>query len=86
MSKINTMVIHSDDRLHLSGPLHAQLLIVHLGLPGPRVELGAHELTYDEMELHGVGDLTMLRAGVEVSTISKSSPYPRQERFRGGIS
>ena len=55
-TKTNTLVLYSDENLKLTSPIHANFLIVHLGTPGPRVDIGEHQLTWDELELHGNGD------------------------------
>jgi len=67
-------VIHSDEDLHLQKPLHAEHLIVHLGRPGPTVELGAHDLTWGKIELLGAGHFTLTRNGKQYMQITQEAP------------
>lgn len=57
--------IYSDDTLRLARPHHTKLLIVHLGTPGPILDVGAHSLEYDKIELHGTGQFRIMRNGIQ---------------------
>ena len=57
------MTIYSGERLRLAGLLAVVELHVHLGRPGPSVEVGDHALEYTRIVFHGHGAFTVLRHG-----------------------
>lgn len=67
----HTMAVYSTDHLHLARDLHVGQLIVHLGDPGPAIDLRGHSLAYDEIELIGDGCFRLLRDGVQVQSIER---------------
>lgn len=67
MSKLTT--IYSTDQLTLNGPLVTDLLIVHLGDPGPTLEAGDHAIEYGTAEYIGSGAFTVTRHGRKASRI-----------------
>ena len=74
MSRIRVTVIYSTDKLRLADPMHAEHLIVHLGTPGPTVEVGEHDLTWGKIETVGVGNFTLLRRGRQYMQITRETP------------
>jgi hypothetical protein len=71
---VNTMAIYSEDTIVLRGPIHAELLIVHLGDPGPRVDVGEYMLTWGTLELHGEGYLRIGRSARQRNTFADQDP------------
>lgn len=67
------MVIYSADHLNLHAPVTVSLLIVHLGQPGPTIDVGPHALTYDEIELIGEGQFRVLNNASEVYRYERSA-------------
>lgn len=57
------LAIHSDENLQMAAPLHVLELHIHLGRPGPVVDVGDHDLQYSKVEFHGHGVFRMLRHG-----------------------
>lgn len=63
MVKSEFLAIHSGDRIKMARPMAVVELHVHLGRPGPVVDVGDHALEYTKIEFHGKGVFTMLRHG-----------------------
>lgn len=57
------LAIYSTEKIHLGKPLHVKELHVHLGVPGPVLDTGDHDLQYSKVEFHGRGAFTVLRNG-----------------------
>lgn len=55
--------IYSSETLTLTETLVVGTLYVHLGDPGPVVELGDHQLQWSKLEAIGKGQFTMRRHG-----------------------
>ncbi|HEX6052754.1 MAG TPA: hypothetical protein VFZ21_25990 [Gemmatimonadaceae bacterium] len=75
------LAIYSSEQLTISRSLHVDLLIVHLGTPGPMVELGDQLLTWTEIEFHGAGAFEIRRNGVrfmryERGALEREHPFP----------
>lgn len=66
MATSEFLAIHSTDRIHMGGSLVVGELIIHLGRPGPVVDVGDHALEYTKIEFHGKGVFTMLRHGKQL--------------------
>lgn len=60
------LAIHSTEDIRMRGSLHVNELIVHLGRPGPVVDVGDHDLQYSRVEFHGKGVFRMLRNGKQL--------------------
>lgn len=65
-SKSEFLAIHSTEVIRMRGSLHVNELIVHLGNPGPVVDVGDHCLEYAHVEFHGKGVFRMLRHGEQM--------------------
>lgn len=63
MVKGEFLAIHSDDNLQLARSIYVNELHIHLGNPGPVVDLGGHSLQYSRIEFHGQGSFCMLNLG-----------------------
>lgn len=66
MSRSEFLAIYSTEHLKLQKPLHVNELIVHLGTPGPTVDVGDHDLQYSNLEFRGQGVFRMLRHGEQL--------------------
>jgi hypothetical protein len=66
MSASEFLSIYATERISMAGPLTVTELHVHLGKPGPVVDVGDHELQYTRIEFHGKGAFTMLRHGKQL--------------------
>lgn len=62
-SKSEFLAIHSTEDIRMRGSLHVNELIVHLGNPGPVVDVGDHRLEYSTVKFHGRGVFRILRHG-----------------------
>lgn len=60
------LAIHSTDDIRMAKPLHVLELHIHLGTPGPVVDVGDHDLQYSSVEFHGKGVFRMLRHGKQL--------------------
>lgn len=58
--------LYHDERIALNAPLTTKKLIVHLGNPGPTIEVGAHALNYEQIEFCGKGVFRVLRDGKQL--------------------
>lgn len=63
--------IHSTDNLRLARSLQVKELHVHLGRPGPTVEVGDHALEYVSVEFHGRGAFTVTRHGKQMWKVER---------------
>jgi len=75
------LAIHSTEQISMARSLHVSSLIVHLGNPGPIVEVGDHQLTWTKIEFHGSGSFTITRRGVramryERGALRREHPFP----------
>lgn len=58
--------IYSGETLSLKESIYVRTLYVHLGDPGPVVELAGYQLQWSKLETIGKGTFTMLRHGKQV--------------------
>lgn len=60
------LAIHKSEQLELHRPLCVKELYVHLGDPGPTIDVGDHDLQYGKVEFHGKGVFRVLRHGMQL--------------------
>lgn len=71
MAASEFLAIHSTDRIRMAKSLAVVELHVHLGRPGPTIDVGDHALEYTKIHFHGEGAFTMLRHGKQIWKIEQ---------------